>query len=1229
MSAPLLQVWSAPKCQSDAQPIAALPAVTSAQITETISGADSAVLTMPADVARAAGIAEGRIIRAIVPLRGVMEWVVATVRDSDPTAAVSVTCAPLKHLLALRGLVRETTTSSLTVQFTPAPMTVTELLTRYVLTNLDADGLSWLSLGTIEYTERVTVGTLSSIRRGELLTLIERITGYEVALRRLPDDTGYAIDVLERRGAALPTLLMESPVATSITRTRDLTTTATAVMPIGTDGRPMGDVDWIGGAAIGSGPYWIPLTDPNGGPAPVREDQQFAGLYLRLADGSSLAIAATRAADSAVRVASLGTYTTGQRVFLAETIAGRPISLISSPSALAAARGMVVAKVTAKGARYERTINRNAGFEDGGTYTSEVNGSNLRVAIPRAEFGVSRAFLSNGARASGTSVATLMPVDGLPAGTWVRRGDVIEHATAARELTASVHTSSTGTLSLTLASPGVPADTADGQTVRLSQRFLVNAVSAIAMPRLGGLLYLTAASVGTADLRLMLGGRGMTEPTGGYQFGGPNGYAFNLYPAAQDSSRIGVQMAFTSNDPLVEGVAYKRHVTAISATGAQQLTLTLGSTVSSGSTSVGQWVIIDATSGASWAAIGLSPTQAPYLWFFGVIRLIGQVTATGSTLVVDLKGYPAAADFRDAGTITPVFARSPDVLDNTDYGVPVVFGLTNVWASGSTFVLEAERPAPLDVQLNGAYLAGATAITTKPLAAIATRAFASGDSLTVDTGLPSVTFVARVTSFSGMVATVNTTGSNVQSYSVTELQQVSWTIACTFTYDVYRFSTSSYVSTGNTNTDFRECTLASRSGAAYTFTPPATIDSGDPDLDWEVSNFRLSYVQTLSEVRPGGVIAMGVTGSASFSATTGVAAVPATVPAGYTVPRGAVVWTNAHGASDASAMRCATTVTGPAASVDIFGGDTVRTAPALVGAYLVKGGAGQSTVAFPGNTLVAWADVQANSSGQANITLKTATSADIADNASLSLVRPALFGDTDRTTGSAVRLLYAVGGAGTPTISTPGTQLETVTVAVAAGEITPVVAVARFRVTPGVLSVGGAPIVALVNLTTNTVLASGTVPTGGVTAYAPYGVIECVARAVLTETAALAVRIYGGSSSAFSTWHVCTDASLYLGTEILSYVNGSRSRVAFQRGQDVLAQRKSAARYVVRGLDMAALTALGTPIQIGQPVRLRSDALALDTTERIVALTWRWPGAELVEIECAALTPRLTDVDVS
>jgi hypothetical protein len=58
LSGPILQVWSAPKCETGAVPIAALPAVTYAQIVETINGADSGTITIPADVARRARVGD-------------------------------------------------------------------------------------------------------------------------------------------------------------------------------------------------------------------------------------------------------------------------------------------------------------------------------------------------------------------------------------------------------------------------------------------------------------------------------------------------------------------------------------------------------------------------------------------------------------------------------------------------------------------------------------------------------------------------------------------------------------------------------------------------------------------------------------------------------------------------------------------------------------------------------------------------------------------------------------------------------------------------------------------------------------------------------------------------------------------------------------------------------------------------------------------------------------------
>ena len=1117
MSAPILQVWSAPKCQTDAQPIAALPAITSAQITERINGADAGTIILPFDVAQQSGIAEGRIIRAIVPLRGVIEWVVIAVSDTAAGAPVSVTLGPLRQLLALRGFVRETTNTAVGLTFTPLPLSVEEFLTRYVLTNLEEDSLSWLSVGTIEYDGLIEPGTFTVVRRGELLTLLERITGCEVSLRRRTQDAGYVIDVLQQRGDTLPTVLIEAPsTALSISRIRDLTRSSTAVVPVGTDTKAMGEVDWTGGTAIGTGPWWIPLTDPAAGAAPIREDGQFAGAYLLLVDGTTLPITTTRASDSAVQVQTLGSYTAGQRVILVESSTRRPVSMITSPAALDEARGLIVARVTAKGARQERTLNRNAGFEDGATQWYEVNGTGQFSVLQRSEFGTSLSFLANGARAGGTSAATPLAVDGLPPNTWLRRGDWMVHDSASRDIGATAQSSALGAVTFTIASPGLPTALTDGNTVTVNRELNTVATSAIAVPRLGGVLYLTASSVGTADLQLMMGNRRMAEPSG-YVFAGPNGSSLDFYAVPWDASRIAVRYQFTSNDPVVESVPYGQEALTITAIGAQRIQVTLGTAVQFGTLTVGQWVRIDTTNSANWGAIGLSKTDAPWLYPIPVTgaRLIGQVANLSTGIVeVDLVGYPPSADFRTIGAMTPSpIGPHPDVLAVGYPEVPTLYGFNTVWASGTSFTLS--RPGTMrTVQVNGAYSSGATSVTTKAIAAIATRAWQSGDTL----------FVA---------------GSPAQSYEVT--------------------------------------------------------------------------------------------GAATHATASGIAAVPVSIPSGVTLKRGTMVWSNAHGRSSASALSVATTVTGPASTVDVFAGDTLvanESDGGLVASYRVYGGTGVSSLRFPGNEMLVWSSVQANSAGQASVFLGFAPVNDIADNAPITITRPVLFGPRDHTAGSALRLVYAP-GSGSPSIAVTATQSETVFIPVTTGEPVTVRAVARFRVTPETLAIGAAPVVAIVNTVAGTVLATGAIA-AQTTYTAPYGEIVCTATTTLAASASLAIRIYGGSNSSWQArWHVCTDASFYVGADILPYAAGARSRIAWQRGQDVLAQRKSSARYTVRGLDQAALADSGTPIQIGQNVRLRSESLELDTTERIVGLTWRWPGAELVEMECAALTPRLTDVEVS
>ena len=1199
---PLLQVWSAPKCQVDAQPIAALPAVTSAQITETINGTDSGTILLPADVARAAGIAEGRIIRAIVPLRGVVEWVITSVSDSTPGSKVSVTLGPLRQLLALRGFVREQTGTAVSLSLTPFPMTVTDLLTTYVLTNLADDGLGWLSLGTVEYVDKIDVGTLSAIRRGGLLALIEKTTGYEVQLRRLGDDAGYAIDVLERRGDALPTLLMETPAtATAISRTRDLAQTATAVMPVGTDGKTLGEVDWTGGTVSGAGPFYIPLTDPAGGAAPIREDDQFAGAYLRLVDGSVLAVTGSRASDSAVRVDAVGSYVAGQSVLLCETTDGRPISVITSPSALADARGLIVAKVTARGSRQERTLTPNAGFETGASSWTEVNSSGPVVAIDRDELGLTLTMAANGTRSAGTSTATPFSVKSLPPSTWIRRGDSLVVAGQTYTITADAIPTTGGALTLSISpvlvgslSNGNPVTlvrkeqrtlTADGAQSAASPYLIFTDSNTDNLPLADGTLSIptsegtgttTAArarytknlAAGVLFLDVSVGGDSFSSPTDGWStlsasgvtgIGNPTGLLGELI----NNGRIRFFDDHAANGVVVGSVIVAPYHHTITG----QIERVIGS-----------W---------PYTVTAVTPDGAGNEWcYLSPITLGGRVTAT--------IGY---------GTFMFTTATSlPYLLSNDDIAASASATLTHDRESRTLLA-------------SGTQTAGTASLVFQNDALIARRDWTSADTLEVGRSIND----AAIQITSGTIAliagvgyeitcTIDLTGSTVDSLPTSDYTGANAGRA------IYAVRTSN-------NSSLYAMSLYSISGTTLKFRSTAALNTA-----WTIP----------AQTRTGSWVAYyshTITGSASWAATGRVTLAISATPTGVTYARGDRVWANWHTRAvhaDNTMLRTYAAVSSGATSIQLYGNDRWASGDDDAVAQpctLYRVAATQSTIPRPGETVIAAADAQANGSGIAAVTLTAANTNAISNDVPVTLTRPVLLGPDDRTDGSVLRLLFAPGSA-SPSISIGAVQSGAVWVPVAAGAVVTLTAVARFRVTPESLAIGQAPLVAIVNLTTNTVLARGTI--SATTVYeAPYGEVQCVATATISAGASLAVRVYGGSNSSFDRWHVCTDASLYVGTDVLPYASGSRSRIGFQRGQDVLAQRKTSARYVVRGVDTATLNATGTPVQIGQRVRLRAASLDLDTTERIVALTWKWPGAELVEMECAALTPRLTDVEVS
>jgi hypothetical protein len=395
MGRPVLQLWTGPRCEPGAVPLGALRAI-SAQVTESTTSPASLRVVVSAETARAASVSEGTCVRELTEARGERWWYVSTVTDADGDASqVVLQCGTLRQLLTMRGLVRDGTV----FRFSPGPRTVTDLVTTYVLTNLTTDNLSWITLGTIDATDPIEIGDITRATRAAVLEAIERQTGHTARLRALFTSgilTGFALDVVEDVAAGRPTVpLAVGPQVASIARTREAIRAATVAVPFTDGGQPMDSAVWLVDSISGTTPAWLVLRDPlAGAPFPVREDGQFVGSFVRQRDGTQSAILDSRASDSAVQIATVGTIAAGDELSITATSGGATTIELTSPSGLASPRGRLVATVATRVADGRRNLVQNGtletwttpnaapGFETAGTTPA---GQTMRVGqYPRS-----------------------------------------------------------------------------------------------------------------------------------------------------------------------------------------------------------------------------------------------------------------------------------------------------------------------------------------------------------------------------------------------------------------------------------------------------------------------------------------------------------------------------------------------------------------------------------------------------------------------------------------------------------------------------------------------------------------------------------------------------------------------------------------------------------------------------------------------------------------------------
>ena len=249
--------------------------------------------------------------------------------------------------LATLGLVR-TVSGGMTTYAVGGSGTPSSLITTYVLTNLAADGASWLGLGTIDPTTSVSLtAPAAGWTRLEWLRALANATGCELRLRR-NGATGYLIDLLTSVGSAATTVpLAFGKQLLDVQDDDDDGDLATAVTVLGatasgaTTPYGIGENAWTIGTISGTGPYWVPLADPAGGAAPIAFASQFGtatgsqAAYLLTKTATTVQITDSRITpDYAVSVAATTGLTAGDLVQLVADSSATRLTELRAPNVL-------------------------------------------------------------------------------------------------------------------------------------------------------------------------------------------------------------------------------------------------------------------------------------------------------------------------------------------------------------------------------------------------------------------------------------------------------------------------------------------------------------------------------------------------------------------------------------------------------------------------------------------------------------------------------------------------------------------------------------------------------------------------------------------------------------------------------------------------------------------------------------------------------------------------------
>lgn len=247
--------------------------------------------------------------------------------------------------LTTAGLVR-TLSGGVAYYNVGAILTPTQIIDTYVLANLAADGITWLARGTVSSTTVVTLtAPTGGWTRLEWLRQLANLSGTELRLRR-NGETQYLIDLVTAVGSSAAAVRVAlGKNLTDLQASTDDGDLATAVTVQGTVlagttvPAGIGENAWTIGTISGAGPYWVPLSDPAGGAAPIAFASQFGtatgsqAAYLLTNSATTVQITDSRITpDYAVSVAATAGLTAGDLVQLVADSSATRLNELRSPN---------------------------------------------------------------------------------------------------------------------------------------------------------------------------------------------------------------------------------------------------------------------------------------------------------------------------------------------------------------------------------------------------------------------------------------------------------------------------------------------------------------------------------------------------------------------------------------------------------------------------------------------------------------------------------------------------------------------------------------------------------------------------------------------------------------------------------------------------------------------------------------------------------------------------------